>query len=325
MAIVVTCAACKVRLTLRDDSAGDMIECPKCDSAIRVPRIQPSPVPAPLSLPEPEDTESYPLSLDEPKPYRKPILYTGVVIAVLTCISLGVWLIGGKKSAKEQPTAAASEALTGEQIYRRLIRSSVLIVSKHGEGSGFVVHTEKRFVVTNYHVVDRESRVVVVFPLYDDKGELITDTRRYESRIKDLAIRGEVIDRDAGHDLALIRVERLPQLTGAVSLAPRPAATGSVVYSVGGSGADENLLWRLTKGNVRGRVERQQQVNFGASDCMILETDAPVNPGDSGGPVVSDRGELVAVVAHFLTNQRSVSGNIDVEEVRRFLSRHLSP
>ncbi len=93
--------------------------------------------------------------------------------------------------------------------------------------------------------------------------------------------------------------------------------------NAGGSGADDNLLWRLTKGNIRGRVQREQPADFGKVNAMILETDAPVNPGDSGGPVVNERGELVAVVSHFLTQQRGVSGNIDVEELRAFVNPHL--
>ncbi len=52
---------------------------------------------------------------------------------------------------------------------------------------------------------------------------------------------------------------------------------------------------------------------------MILETDAPVNPDDSGGAVVNDRCELVAVVSHGRLLNQLVSGHIDVEEVRYLL------
>ena len=147
-------------------------------------------------------------------------------------------------------------------------------------------------MVTNFHVVGREREAAVVFPLYDVKGELVTDVQKYLPRIKELAIKGEVIEVDKTCDLALIRVERVPERVAAVPLARHPAATGSVVYSVGGSGAEDNLLWRLTKGNVRGRVQRKVPADFGMVDCMILETDSAVNPGDSGGPVVNDRGEI---------------------------------
>jgi S1-C subfamily serine protease len=54
---------------------------------------------------------------------------------------------------------------------------------------------------------------------------------------------------------------------------------------------------------------------------MILETDVPTNPGDSGGPVLNDRGQLVGVISHYAARQRQVSGNIDLEEVRNFVAQ----
>jgi S1-C subfamily serine protease len=234
-------------------------------------------------------------------------------------------MIWGKKHVPQEGATKPDQSLTGEQLYRRLVRSAALIESPLGAGSGFVVHTGKRLVVTNYHVVGRETRIDAVFPFYDVKGELITDARWYETRIEDVATPGEVIARDVARDLALIRVARLPERTDAVTFARRPASTGSVVYSVGGSGAEENLLWRLTKGNVRGRVKRRAVTDFGVIDCMILETDAPINAGDSGGPVVNDHGELVAVVSHDHLDRRQVSGNIDIEEVQDFVVSHLTP
>lgn len=216
---------------------------------------------------------------------------------------------------------AGERTLTGEEVYRLLVRSSVLVDSPHGMGTGFIVDAGRRLVVTNAHVVGRERRVGVVFPMYDAAGDLVTDPRPYERAFREVASPGEVVARDPGRDLALVRVDRLGDGAAAAKLAARPAATGATVFSVGGSGADDNLLWRLTRGTVRGRAQRQVAVESGVFDCVFLETDAPVNPGDSGGPVMNDRGELVAVVSHFLTDQRQVSGNIDLDEVRAFLRR----
>jgi S1-C subfamily serine protease len=234
-----------------------------------------------------------------------------------------------KPSDASTPTApsASNDPLTGEQVYQRLIRCSTLIATSDSIGSGFVVSTDKRYVVTNEHVVGSAKEVAVIFPLYDDKAELVTDARKYKAKAKDVAVKGEVIEVDTTRDLALIKLERVPPKVEAVTFARKAAPTGGVVYSVGNSGAvdapgvEGNLLWRLTKGTVRGRVERRT----GTTQCMILETDAPVNPGDSGGPVVNDRAELVGVVSHFLTKQRQVSGNIDIDELRKFLEPHLKP
>lgn len=227
---------------------------------------------------------------------------------------------------EETPPPAApgpvALALSGEQVYQKLVSSSVFLITPTGAGTGFVVNIDKRLVITNYHVVGRENEVAILFPMYDSSGELITDAGAYRKQRREIAVKGEVIARDATKDLALIRVEKIDAKASAASLATKPAATGSTLFSVGGSGVGENLLWRLTKGTVRGRVQRRQQAEFGTIDCMILESDAPLNHGDSGGPVMNDRGELVAVVSHGSAQQRQVSGNIDVEEVKKFLKKH---
>jgi S1-C subfamily serine protease len=253
------------------------------------------------------------------------VLLAVTVVLVTACVIVVPRAFRSGRGGGSDPStsAASAQPLTGEQVYQRLIRSAAMVVSPHRTGSGFVVHAENRLVVTNFHVVGSERRVAVVFPLYDARGELVTDAQKYPPRIEELAVKGEVIDVSRDHDLALIRLDQLPAQVAAVPLAKHPAPTGSVVYSVGGSGAEDNLLWRLTKGTVRGRSPRRQATDFGVVDCTILETDSPVNRGDSGGAVMNDRGELVAVVSHFDLKQRQVSGNIDIEEVRGFVSRHL--
>ncbi|MCS6866755.1 MAG: serine protease [Gemmataceae bacterium] len=249
----------------------------------------------------------------------------GVVGFVVLAMSVAIYfVIQSTWSRQSARSLVASTPLSGEELYPRLVRGTVLIASPQGMGSGFIVDSVNRLVITNYHVVGRQKRVTVVFPIYDSAGTLITDLKSYESHIQNTALRGNVLAVDPKRDLCLIQVEQLPTRAVSVPLAEHPAKPGAVVYSVGGSGAGDNLLWRLTKGTVRGRVQRQQFADFGSIDCMILETDAPVNPGDSGGPVVNDRCELVAVVSHHRLGNRLVSGNIDVEEVRHFLRTHSS-
>src|SRR5262249_13597922 len=51
---------------------------------------------------------------------------------------------------------------------------------------------------------------------------------------------------------------------------------------------------------------------------------SPTNPGDSGGPMVNNRNQLIAVVSAFSGRDRLVSMNIDVSEVRRFLEEHFA-
>jgi serine protease Do len=195
-----------------------------------------------------------------------------------------------------------------------------LIVLERGMGTGFVVQREKGLLMTNAHVVGRETNVLVIFPRYSASGELLTELRDYG---RGAGVKGKVLEVDTRRDLAVIQVTEIPETTKAVAFAPKGAEPGSNVFSVGGSGTKANLLWRLTKGTVRGRSERKVQTQAGVVACTVLETDSPLNPGDSGGPMMNDRGELVAVVSHGDTSLQQISGNIDLIEVQQVLRRHV--
>lgn len=310
------------------------------------PITQPPPLlaPEPLPIAEPTARDLFPL----PESFRPrfplvPVLLLGG-IALLAVVGLFVWLRPSTSDQRsDNPPRSASpmdrlvffgtkpgnpqeevgKPLSGEQIYRRLVDHSVLVLQEKGLGTGFVVSRSKRWIVTNDHVVADMRSVVVIFPLYDARGEPISDARRY-TNLAQLSIAGEVIHRDLRRDLALVQVERLPDRAKEAHLASTAATVGSTVYSVGNSGlilapvpgAEGNLLWRFTKGTVRGRVERE----LGDLHCMVLETDAPTNPGDSGGAIVNEYGKVVGVVSHVIKTQRQVSGNIDLEELRQFLN-----
>ena len=93
MAIVVLCPACRVRLTVGDDRAGETFECPRCDAALTIPL--PSSPPA-LPVPVPHSDED-----DEPrrKPHRPPRGFSCPYCAspdypvTLSKISTGGWIV----------------------------------------------------------------------------------------------------------------------------------------------------------------------------------------------------------------------------------------
>jgi S1-C subfamily serine protease len=69
---------------------------------------------------------------------------------------------------------------------------------------------------------------------------------------------------------------------------------------------------------------RDTMSNGQAVNCRVVETSSPTNGGDSGGPVVNDRGELVAVVSCCATKDRNISWFIEVSEVRTFLNAYVN-
>lgn len=209
----------------------------------------------------------------------------------------------------------AAPAAADVQIFRKLIRSSAMILTEGGLGSGVIVDRERRLILTNEHVVGSATTVQVVLPEFRD-GRQISDREHYQQNLGRLAIRGRVLARDRKRDVALVQAERLPAEATAVTLANMSAANGESVHSIGNPG-DSGACWVYTTGEVRAvyfkRYPQQQRA------MQVLETAAPINPGDSGGPVVNREGELVAIVQGWRDGARLITYCVDITEIQAFL------
>lgn len=229
---------------------------------------------------------------------------------------------------------APPKTYTPEQVYPLLLKSTVWIVCKVNDpvtgrpgtavGSGSLVNKDERLVLTNYHVVDAAKSVTLFFPDLNKDGEAITQPKHYLTGIARLGIPGKVVYSSARRDLALVQLDRLPESARTLSLAQRSTAPGQNVFSIGASGvggpggAEDGALWRYTTGKVRLIRHFTARYDTGQSvSAYAVETDSQTNRGDSGGPMVNDRMQLVGVVSSYNGAQRGVSMNIDIREVRQ--------
>jgi serine protease Do len=160
----------------------------------------------------------------------------------------------------------------GEEFFKRALEYTVQIRTTvvlpfdgdrkgTGTGSGFVVDAERGWVLTNAHVVSRSpARVQVSF-----QG-------------RDYAL-GEKIYVDPFLDLALVQLgkdHRPPRLVaGDMDCGESP----SVGHAVGAFGHPWGLKYTGTRGIVSGVTNQY--------DTEMLQTDAPINSGNSGGPLIS--------------------------------------
>jgi tetratricopeptide (TPR) repeat protein len=217
----------------------------------------------------------------------------------------------------------APGSLTPKEIYHKLLPSTCWVVheirvgSKSGLswGTGWVVDARRRLIVTNHHVVDGADVVRVGFPIMQG-GRVVNDKRFYFNR--DDLITGTVIDRSRQRDLALIQLATIPAAAPAVTLATESPDPGERVFTIAALAQGDENFWDFTSGNVR-LVSRQHLAT--GQIAGVVETDMPFNHGNSGGPVVNDRGELVAVVDGAREDARLVSVSIAVDEVRGYLSQ----
>jgi serine protease Do len=172
---------------------------------------------------------------------------------------------------------------TFTQVIHELVEQvmpALVVVRGHrfGAGSG-IVWDENGLILTNNHVVGRHTPIV----LLQDDGE-------YESRL---------IARDPDVDLALLSIDT----TNLTPLKPAPISPriGEIVFAFGHPWGQRNTV---TRGIVSALVTAQ---NRRGEKLPVVRSDAPLAPGNSGGPLVNAKGEVVGINAMIIGGDQSVS------------------
>lgn len=231
-------------------------------------------------------------------PIRKAAILTVALLA--TCVN---------------STAAQGRA---EQIYASTLRGTALVLTPGGSGTAWVIDLDQGLLVTNEHVVTSHAQVDVYFPLMNDDGKPVAESARYGKHATRYV--ADVIDADAIRDLAVIRLkEKPPAGVLALKLAAKEPGPAERLHSIGNPSAS-GALWVYSAGSVRQVYRKDFRYATGPlRTARVVETQSPINAGDSGGPVVNNAGELVAVVSGRQAEAALLSWCISVEEVKAYL------
>jgi len=214
-----------------------------------------------------------------------------LVMTAVFALSFGLLLGVMFMKGEELPQIQLSEGVTSQEDVQNQAaiapvqeaKQSVVVIevtTKEGVGSGTgIILSKNGYIATNHHVIDGGGKIRVRF--YD--GTYAEATLRGSSEVDDLAV---------------IKVER-NNLVPATFAKSSECYVGQTVYAIGNPGGPE-FAWTTTKGiisYVDREVKMYDDEGILEKKLKLLQTDAMVNPGNSGGPLVNTQGEVVGVVS----------------------------
>jgi S1-C subfamily serine protease len=247
-------------------------------------------------------------------------------------------------------TDPLSAAVSPSEAYRLGAPSTVIIRTRDGLGSGVVVDASG-LVLTNYHVVDDFLQPNLTMSVSLEIGETEATGRVKRSG---KVFQGEVLKADSVKDLALVRMKDPPKGLVAVRLSEADPQVGEDMLSIGHAGI--GLLWAAKVCNVSGIGDQTQDTSMlEVGDCKLrdqadsdseakrreeqcearkrqvremvasatqgvaVQTSCNITHGDSGGPLLNLRGELVGLNQSLRFDAATVAFHVHVAEIRAFL------
>ena len=237
-----------------------------------------------------------------------PMLLAAIVGAALATVAVLTLAAGGGGStpavsttkAPAQTTAstagtrreASTTALTATQIYQRdsagVVAIKAITPEGEDEGTGIVLN-DKGLILTNDHVVKGATSLTI-----DASGSSHKTTS------------AKIVGEEANQDLALIEVD--PSGLGLTPLALASSSSlevGDTVYAIG---TPYGLEETFTKGIVSA-LDREIAAPDGAKITGSIQTDAALNPGNSGGPLLDEQGEVIGVNSQIASDAAQAEGS----------------
>jgi serine protease Do len=187
---------------------------------------------------------------------------------------------------------STSWGLFGRDIFEDIFPSPFRrAVPVHSLGSGFLVHPAG-YVVTNAHVVRRAQKITVT----------LADNSKHPARI---------ISADEKHDLAVLKMD--PPKGDKLAHLPLGRSddlmVGETVIAIGNPLGYQHTVTR----GIISALDRKLEFASGVAYEGIIQTDAPINSGSSGGPLLNACGELIGINTAIRADAQNIGFAIPVD------------
>lgn len=199
------------------------------------------------------------------------------------------------KSEKEVTVTDTGIADAVDKLYNAVVVVEVLQNDQLvASGTGFVYKTndKKAYILTNNHVVSSHSKVKVKV--------MFTNEKEVDAKIE---------GSDEYSDLAVLSVDANEILSVAEIGSNDTMRLGDTVFTVGAP-LDTSYYWTVTRGVLSGK-DRKVEVSLSQNNTSdyvmnVLQTDASINSGNSGGPLANSNGQVIGI-----TNMKLVSSGVE--------------
>lgn len=181
--------------------------------------------------------------------------------------------------------AESSSVISPQEIVEAYGDAVVLIATDVAFGSGFIIRQDG-IVITNYHVVEDANKAAVTLTNGDNYS--ITS----------------VIDYDRVRDIILLKIDGKNLPTVPIGNSDRVRVAEEIVVI----GNPEGLSNSVSKGIVSSTNREFEEVNF-------IQVDAPISAGSSGGPIMNDRGEAIAVSTFYYTEGQNLNFGLPINVI----------
>ncbi|HRA87427.1 MAG TPA: trypsin-like peptidase domain-containing protein [Planctomycetaceae bacterium] len=189
---------------------------------------------------------------------------------------------------------------TVKELVSKFGEGVVLIETPDGLGSGFIIN-DRGYCVTNYHVVETQTRIAVTIFHRSENGDF---ERRSVRDVKILAL-------NPHFDLALLEIPAQENLKfRPVYIADDDSQReGDTVFAIG---SPLGLERSVSEGIISTR-------NRNMNGIVYIQTTAQINPGNSGGPLFNDKGQVLGVINMKLSFGEGLGFAIPVSYLKHFL------